>query len=194
MFTPVLERDLAARAGLGFFGKNSMMISKEHGSFFMLGSLLINKKLKLPLRPYELDHCGSCTACLEVCPTDAIIETKRQIDASKCISTYTIEIFKDEQAPENYQNVKEEVFGCDLCQDVCPWNQRIDKNLEAQDYVPSELNQKVFDQFLLKKDELVIDDLQSMSGRGFRTKFKGSTIARTGRVGMLKNFKALVSK
>ncbi|MDA9189366.1 tRNA epoxyqueuosine(34) reductase QueG [bacterium] len=191
---PVLERDLAFRSGLGWFGKNSMMISTEHGSFFMLGSLLLNKKLPVPKKEIQTDHCGTCSYCVDACPTDAILDLKRQIDASKCISTYTIEIFKEESPPDKYERVEDEIYGCDICQDVCPWNKRIDQVIlkEKRPLSISKNLQQIFDFFLLRTTDKVILELESLSNRGFQKKFKSSVFERTGRRGLLKNFKALI--
>ena len=122
---PVLERDLAYRSGLGWFGKNSMFISKKFGSYTIIGSLLLNKKIGPSKNTVlEADHCGQCRACIPACPTGAIDITSRQIVAEKCLSTYTIELFKDADAIPGGENC-DEIFGCDICQDVCPWNQRL---------------------------------------------------------------------
>jgi epoxyqueuosine reductase len=113
--TPILERDLAFRAGLGWFGKNSMLINKSEGSYFIIGSLLLNKKLKIEVSEMDTDHCGHCTACADACPTQAINPKTRSLEASKCISTFTIEIFKDAEAPEGFDKSRGEIFGCDIC-------------------------------------------------------------------------------
>jgi epoxyqueuosine reductase len=192
---PVLERDLAYRSGLGWFGKNSMLISREVGSFVMIGSLLLNQKLPFPNKSVELDHCGSCRACVDICPTGAIDGSLRQIDAAKCISTFTIELFKeDSKVPPNYENVKHEIFGCDLCQDVCPWNKRLDSRSEYSStslFSPTDKQKKIFDFFLLKPKKQIEHELELLSNGEFRKLFAGTALERTGRKGLLKNLRAI---
>jgi epoxyqueuosine reductase len=180
---PVLERDLAVRAGLGWFGKNSMFISRKKGSFLMIGSLFLSQKLTLDSRPMETDHCGSCTRCIDLCPTLAIDPETRTLDSKKCISTYTIELFKDDKvAPEGMEKAGGEIFGCDICQDVCPWNKKALSNPEKS-LPPSSL----MNFFLKRPIDFIISDLEKMSNREFRRVFKGSALERTGRRSLLKN-------
>ena len=174
---PVLERDLAFRAGLGWFGKNSMLINKTHGSYFLISSILLDKKLNLDKKGIEADHCGSCTRCVEACPTDAILGS-RSIDAAKCISTFTIEQFKEVDPPAGYPTDRGEIFGCDICQDVCPWNNKPLLRSEVGDTAVFEKKIKGL-------------DLTSISNREFKRIFKGTSLERTGRVGILKNLKHL---
>ncbi|MFT6070099.1 MAG: epoxyqueuosine reductase [Bacteriovoracaceae bacterium] len=185
---PVLERDLAYRSGLGWFGKNSMLIHQKKGSFNMIGALLLKEKLGLDENEKQLDHCGQCTACFDICPTDAIDLEKREISASKCISTFSIELFKDADAPVGYENT-EEIFGCDLCQDVCPWNKRRERNGEVE--MPTEWPKgkakEIVDFFLVPKPSELKENLEELSNRGFVRKFKGTSFERTGKQGLLKN-------
>jgi epoxyqueuosine reductase len=175
---PVLERDLAQRAGLGWFGKNSMLINKKHGSYFLISSIFLDKKLDLGPKSIETDHCGTCTRCIDACPTSAIIED-RKIDASKCISTFTIETFKDNtEPPKGYPSEREEIFGCDICQDVCPWNSKPLLRSELGNYAEFE---KTFKNL----------KLEDISNREYKRVFKGTSLERTGRVGILKNIKYL---
>lgn len=117
---PVLERTWAQKSGLGWIGKNGNLINKNKGSFFFIASLITDLEL-LPDDPYAKDYCGTCTKCIDECPTEAILPEK-VIDGSKCISYFTIEL-KDALIPEKMKGKFENrLFGCDVCQDVCPWN------------------------------------------------------------------------
>lgn len=116
---PVMERQWASRAGLGWIGKNSLLLNRKMGSFFFLAELIIDLEAT-PDTPLAKDYCGTCTACIDACPTDAIVQPE-VIDASKCISYLTIEL--KEEIPDEFAGKMENwVFGCDICQDVCPWN------------------------------------------------------------------------
>ena len=183
---PVLERDLAYRSGLGWFGKNSMLISKKHGSYTIIGSLLLNKKLPLePNEKIEPDHCGSCTACIDHCPTGAIVANK-VVDASKCVSTYTIELFKDAQPPAGYPSESKEIYGCDICQEVCPWNNNPLKKAEIP-VGPEWIT------FFERPVQVILEELEGMSNRQYRKLFKQTPLERTGRLGMIKNLNKLKS-
>ena len=117
---PVLERTWANKSGLGWIGKNGNLINKQAGSFFFIATLICDLELE-PDPTFKTDHCGTCTRCIDACPTDAIIDNKK-IDASKCISYLTIEL-KDQLIPNAFEGKMDNwLFGCDVCQDVCPWN------------------------------------------------------------------------
>ena len=118
---PVLDRAWAYRAGLGWIGKNSMLISRTAGSFVFIGEIILNLELEYNDLP-ESDFCGSCNRCIEACPTGAILDT-RTIDSERCISYQTIEN-REEISPEILPGLSGRVFGCDICQDVCPWNRK----------------------------------------------------------------------
>lgn len=185
---PVLERDLAYRAGLGWFGKNSMLINKKEGSYFIIGSILLNTKLPMELPTLDVDHCGHCTACADACPTNAIDIETRTLVANKCISTYTIEIFKEALPPEGYDKSRGEVFGCDICQDVCPWNKK------PLSRVISEF--KLKGPFLFLKEwlyewpkEKLKNFIQSETNRGFKKRLFGTSFDRPGKEGWIKNLK-----
>ena len=171
---PVLERDLAFRAGLGWFGKNSMLINQKKGSFFLISSILLDQELNLSTKTLETDHCGNCTRCIVACPTDAIV-SDRVIDANKCISTFTIETFKEAEPPKGYPTARGEIFGCDICQEVCPWNSKPLLNSVSD-------NKEVHFEEIFQNT-----DLNQISNREFKRIFKGTSLERTGRVGLLKN-------
>jgi epoxyqueuosine reductase len=117
---PVLDKAWAERSGLGWQGKNGMLISKQNGSFFFVGEIIIDLELDYD-QPTATNHCGTCTKCIDACPTDAILSSN-VIDGSKCISYLTIEL-KDEIIPNEFKDKMDGwFFGCDICQDVCPWN------------------------------------------------------------------------
>lgn len=116
---PVMERQWAQKSGLGWLGKNSLLLNKDMGSFFFLAELIVDVEIS-PDPPMVKDYCGTCTRCIDACPTDAIV-ADGVVDASKCISYLTIEL--KENIPAEYKGKMENwIFGCDICQDVCPWN------------------------------------------------------------------------
>lgn len=181
---PILERDLAYRAGLGWFGKNSMLINQKEGSFFFIGSILTSLKLDNP-KKLEIDHCGHCHDCVVACPTLAIDPETRTLNANQCISTFTIELFKEAEAPEGIDKSNGEIFGCDICQDVCPWNIKLSK----EPLLKAVQDSKLFNFFLARPLEKVFEELQTWSNKKFVKEFKGSVVERTGRIGLLKNIK-----
>ncbi|TDP51710.1 epoxyqueuosine reductase [Bacteriovorax stolpii] len=192
---PVLERDLAKRAGLGWFGKNSMLINRHQGSFFIIGSLLLDKKLDLKTKAYETDHCGQCTRCIDACPTEAIDPVSRTIIAKDCISTFTIEQFKLDTIPSEKMTLKEgTLFGCDICQDVCPWNKRVDRQNSVSLSGWSDQQKKILDFFLLRPVEKVHQNLEEMSGKEFERVMEKTSFARSGRRGLLKNIRFYLKK
>lgn len=131
---PVLERPWAKSAGLGWIGKNSLLISKELGSYIFIGELIIDLELSYDA-PFIGDFCGNCTRCIDACPTSAIV-APHVIDARKCISYHTIEN-KDEVPVPIREELHNQIFGCDICQDICPWNKKIEPN-QSNDFKPIE--------------------------------------------------------
>jgi epoxyqueuosine reductase len=190
---PILERDLAFRAGLGWFGKNSMLIHQKEGSYFIIGSLLLNEKLNVESPKTDIDHCGQCTACIDACPTLAIDAETRTITASQCISTYTIEIFKDTEAPKGFEKSRGEFFGCDICQDVCPWNRKPLARVIGLLKMPDSLS-FLKDWFFGLPISDLVKIIEKESNRGFKKKLSGTAFDRPGKEGWLKNLKASLSK
>lgn len=169
---PVLDRAWAKKSGLGWIGKNANLINREAGSFFFLAELIIDLELE-PDGPVK-DYCGTCTACIDECPTDAIPEPY-VVDGSKCISYLTIEL-KDEIIPKEFQGKMEDwMFGCDICQDVCPWNRFSKPHQEPL------LNPKPNLLGLNKKD------WEDLTEEVFRDLFKKSAVKRTKFDGLKRN-------
>ncbi|MCK9480587.1 MAG: tRNA epoxyqueuosine(34) reductase QueG [Bacteroidia bacterium] len=126
---PILESSWAGRAGLGWVGKNTILINKQHGSFFLLAEIICDLDLEYDI-PYTKDYCGTCTACIDACPTEAILPDKT-LNAQRCISYLTIEL-KEEIPTEFRTKMEDWVFGCDVCQEVCPWNRFSSKHNEPE--------------------------------------------------------------
>jgi len=169
---PILEKEVAHRAGLGWIGKNSNLINHKKGSWFFLAEILVNFELE-PDSPFNRVDCGKCTSCIDACPTDAIIED-RTIDARRCISYLTIEL--KESIPKNLRSkMGNHIFGCDICQEVCPWNKEasISKELKLHPR-PENLNPE-------------LTKLMNIDGPSFNKIFKNSPIKRTKRRGLLRN-------
>ena len=165
---PVLERDLAYRAGLGWIGKNTCLIHEKKGSLFFVGEIYTSLECntQIDIAP---DRCGSCTRCIDICPTDALL-APRKLDARKCISYLTIEA-KSNPSLELRSGVSDWLFGCDLCQTVCPWNQKIWKTELNTDLIKKETNQKN-----------LADDLRYIlqsSNKKLQKDFKGTALSRS---------------
>jgi epoxyqueuosine reductase len=172
---PVMDKAWAAKSGLGWVGKNTNLISKKVGSFFFIAELIIDLELDYDLP--VADHCGSCTACIDACPTEALIQPY-QIDGSKCISYLTIEL-KDNIPSEFQGKMDNWAFGCDICQTVCPWNRFATPHNEPAFNPHSELLQ-------LSKNEW-----EEMTSEVFKKVFKDSAVQRTKFEGLKRNIKFL---
>lgn len=169
---PVLDKVWAQKAGLGWQGKHSNLIAKQTGSFFFLGELIIDLDLS-PDQPFITDHCGDCTKCIDACPTEAIV-APYVVDGSKCISYLTIEL--KEQIPTEFKGKMDSwMFGCDVCQDVCPWN-RFAVTHQEKAFEPHP------DLLQLKKS-----DWEDITEEIFQTVFKNSAVKRTKITGLKRN-------
>jgi epoxyqueuosine reductase len=172
---PVMDKAWAAKSGLGWIGKNTNLISKKAGSFFFIAELILDLELEHDLP--ATDHCGSCTACIDACPTDALL-APYQIDGSKCISYVTIEL--KNEIPTDFQGKMDNwAFGCDVCQTVCPWNRFATPHSEPAFNPPDEL-------LSLSKNEW-----EEMTQEVFSVIFKNSAIKRTKYEGLKRNIKFL---
>jgi epoxyqueuosine reductase len=171
---PLLERAWAVESGMGWIGKNSMLISKKSGSYIFLGAIVCNIALEYD-RPESNDFCGSCTKCLDACPNSAITED-RTIDSNKCISYLSIEKKGDFKDGTNIQ-LHGNIFGCDICQDVCPWNLKV-KPTSEKSFTP-----------LTEIIKYSKDDWEKISEDDFNTIFRDSPVLRTGYSGFMRNLK-----
>ncbi|WP_245798317.1 tRNA epoxyqueuosine(34) reductase QueG [Cnuella takakiae] len=174
---PVLERSWAQRSGLGWLGRNGNLITKDSGSFFFIATLIVDLELEYD-DPYAKDFCGSCRKCIDACPTQAIGPDK-VINGSQCISYFTIEL-KDALIPEEQKGrFQNWMFGCDTCQDVCPWNRFSKPHQEAQfNPIPEILN-------------FTTRDWEALSEEAFRKIFKQSPMSRAKWKGIQRNVKFL---
>ena len=174
---PILERDLARRAGLGWIGKNTNLVNPGLGSFFFIGALFVDVELESDA-PFEADRCGSCTRCLDACPTAAFVD-ERVLDATKCISYLTIEAKGG--IPEQFrEQVGELTYGCDICQDVCPWNVRFAQNLGEDAFRPRDV-------FHNRSALQLARELLAMSEESYRQTLKGSPMKRAKQRGLARN-------
>ena len=175
--SPMMDKAWAVRAGLGWLGKHTNLITTEIGSWVFIGSILLNLELKYDETIVE-DHCGTCTACLDACPTNAIVEPY-VVDSRKCISYATIEL-RDETLPGDVAaNMNGWLYGCDICQDVCPWN-RFEKPTEEKKFEP-------------RKGETALDiiSLAEMNHQEYAERFRHSAIKRAKLTGLKRNARAL---
>lgn len=174
---PIMERAWATRSGLGWIGKNSLLLNKKNGSYFFLAEIICDLELKYDKS--TTDHCGTCTKCIDACPTDAITQPY-VVDGSKCISYFTIELKADEAIPEETKGkLNNWAFGCDICQDICPWNSHAIHHNESEFEPTSQL-------LNMKKEEW-----ENMTQFEFDELFKDSPVQRTGYNGLVRNIKAI---
>ena len=174
---PILEKAWAAKSGIGWVGKNSNLITKQVGSFYFLAELIVD--LDLDYDTIESDHCGECTACIDSCPTQAITQPY-VVDGSKCISYFTIEL--KENIPKEFKGKFDDwVFGCDICQDVCPWNKFSKTHREPLFQASSELM------------KMSRDEWNEITEETFNKIFKNSALKRTGYKGLTRNLNFIKS-
>ena len=174
---PVLERTWAQKSGLGWIGKNGNLITKQSGSFFFIATLITDLELNYD-DPFAKDFCGSCTKCIDACPTEAI-QPNKVINGNKCISYFTIEL-KDEIIPQEMKGkFRNWMFGCDVCQDVCPWN-RFSKPTAETEFTP-----------LPEILNLSTKEWEGLSEEAFKKIFKHSPLSRSKYRGIQRNIKFL---
>ena len=174
---PVMERTWAQRSGLGWVAKSGNLINKQNGSYFFIATLIIDIELEYD-DPFVNDYCGSCTRCIDACPTDAILD-ERVVDGSKCISYFTIEL-KDMLIPENMKGqFANKMFGCDICQDVCPWNKFSILTTEPAFQPHPELLQ------------MTERDWKEITEETFKKVFKNTAVKRTKYKGLKRNIEFL---
>lgn len=172
---PVLEKSWAQKSGLGWVGKNGNLITKNDGSFFFIATLITDLDLDVD-DPFAKDYCGSCTRCIDTCPTEAILPNK-VIDGSKCISYFTIEL-KDMLIPGEVKGKFEnKLFGCDICQDVCPWN-RFSKTITENQFTP-----------IKEILNFSKNDWEDLTEESFKIIFKNSALKRAKFAGIKRNLK-----
>lgn len=179
---PILERDLARKAGLGWFGKNTMLINPQMGSFFFLGALFLDLELT-PDAPFEDEHCGTCTRCLDACPTQAFT-APGVMDARRCISYLTIES-RSEIPAEYHAAIGEHIYGCDVCQDVCPWNVKFARELREPAFAARPVIGNA-DAAALATTLLAMDEV------AYREAFSGSAMKRAKLSGLQRNARVVL--
>jgi epoxyqueuosine reductase len=175
---PVLEKQWAVRSGMGWQGKNGLIIHPKLGTWFFLGVVITSLEIP-PDLPFTKDLCKDCTKCMDSCPTKAIV-TPKVINANKCIAYHTIESASENEIPEDIlDNMCSWLYGCDLCQNVCPWNSKV-KPTAIKDFYPDS-----------NPIELLLDEVLSMNEDGFNTKFAKIPVKRIGLKGLQRNALAL---
>lgn len=175
---PVMDKAWAVRAGLGWIGKHSNVITPEYGSWVFIGELLLNLELEYDAERVE-DHCGTCTLCIDACPTSAITEPY-VVDSNRCISYATIELRTPELPPAIEQNLSGWMYGCDICQDVCPWN-RFEQATHDPRFAPRPGNVNA-----------ELRDIVELSHDAYVERFRGSAMKRAKLAGLQRNARALI--
>lgn len=169
---PVMDKAWAVRAGLGWMGKHTNVINRNYGSWFFIANIINSYEFKYDI-PLE-DYCGSCTACIDACPTDAIVQ-EYVVDSNRCISYLTIE--NKGKIPEEFKGKFENwLFGCDICQDVCPWNTKFSQITQTEDFQPRN-----------DDEQISLSEVKEMSEETFKEKFKNSPIKRAKLKGLKRN-------
>jgi len=176
---PVMDKAWAVKSGIGWLGKHNNVINKDFGSWIFLASIITNYEFEYSTQ--IPDFCGSCIACIEACPTKAIVD-EYVVDANKCISYLTIEN-KNEIPPEFKDKFDDWIFGCDICQDVCPWNIKFAEPARNNEFYP-----------LNNNDELDLNEVMEMSDEEFKNRFERSPIRRTKLKGLKRNAEYLINK
>jgi epoxyqueuosine reductase len=174
---PIMDKAWAARAGLGWIGKHSNLITKEYGSWVFIGEILLNLELEYETEIVN-DHCGTCKACLDACPTGAIVQPFL-VDSNRCLSYATIELRSPDLPAEITENLNGWLYGCDICQDVCPWN-RFEKPTEEPRFEPRPEN--------VSAD---LDKILALSPAEYAERFRRSAMKRTKITGLKRNAQAL---
>lgn len=175
---PIMDKAWAVRAGLGWLGKHSNVITQEFGSWIFIGELILNLELEYDNQLIE-DHCGTCTLCLDACPTQAIVEPY-VVDSNKCISYATIELRTPELPGPVAESLSGWLYGCDICQDVCPWN-RFEQETKESRFAPREGNVNAS-----------LSEILELSPETYAERFRGSAIKRAKLSGLQRNAKALL--
>ncbi len=176
---PVMDKAWGVRAGLGWIGKHTNLITPEFGSWVFVGELFLNLKLEYDTQPVD-DHCGTCTLCLDACPTQAITEPYL-VDSNKCISYATIELRASEIPADVAENLSGWLYGCDICQDVCPWN-RFEQPTEEQRFSPRHGNVNTG-----------LTDILELTPETYAERFRGSAMKRAKLAGLQRNARSLIS-
>jgi len=171
---PVMDKAWAARSGLGWIGKHSNLINQSMGSFFFIGEIIVD--IELDYDSPTVDHCGTCTLCIDACPTDAIVQPY-VVDANKCISYVTIEHREDDIDLDIQKKIGNWIFGCDICQDVCPWNKFSLQTTEA-DYIPKD-----------DRNKTKLKDWRDLSEKEYENIFAGSAVKRAGYNQFMRNIR-----